>query len=101
MLQAFHNLLIAWSDDGGATWTPQLAYDAGIGHDTPTPFVAFTLDNQGNPYFSFTAPPPREDPVTGNPSTYPPTCNWNLYAGQSLNLTASPAPSAQAGRKAS
>jgi hypothetical protein len=191
MLQAFHNLFVAWSDDGGATWTPQLAYDAGIGHDTSTPFVSFTLDNQGNPYFSFATPPPSDDPatcaaestagtvqsdptcayhmwvawssdggstwdggggafpgtaahayevdpssspqtdvfpaitagnpgqvdvawlhtdeteptgpsgkfdpagcagpVTGNPSTYPPTCNWNLYAGQSLNLTASPA----------
>jgi hypothetical protein len=65
MLQAFHNLLIAWSDDGGATWTPQLAYDAGIGHDTPTPFVAFTLDNQGNPYFSFTAPPRARIPSPG------------------------------------
>jgi hypothetical protein len=191
--QAFHNLFIAWSDDGGVTWTPQLAYDAGIGHDTSTPFVAFTLDNQGNPYFSFATPAPSDQPATcaaestagtvqsdpscayhmwvvwssdggttwdggggalpgtartayevdrgssaqtdvfpaiaagnpgrvdvawlrtneieptdaagkfdpggcagpgpsnGNPTTYPPTCSWNLYAGQSLNLTASPA----------
>jgi hypothetical protein len=181
----------ARSDDNGATWTPQLAYDAGIGHDTSTPFVSFTLDNKGNPYFSFTTTAPNDDPATcatessggtvqsdstcayhmwvawssnggatwdggggafpgtaatayevdpssspqtdvfpaiaagnpgevdvawlrtneieptdplgkfqpggcagpsatGNPSTYPPTCNWNLYAGQSLNLTASP-----------
>jgi hypothetical protein len=29
-------------------------------------------------------------PVTGNPPTYPPTCNWNLFAGQSLNLSATP-----------
>jgi hypothetical protein len=196
MEQAFHNLFVAWSDDNGATWTPQLAYDAGIGHDTSTPFVSFTLDNQGNPYFSFTTPAPSENPATcsaestagtvqsdptcayhmwvvwspdggttwdggggafpgtaaaayevdgaqiaqtdvfpaiaagspgevdvawlhtneteptqptgkfdpggcagpvnGNPSTYPPTCSWNLYAGQSLNLTASPSQAAWA-----
>jgi hypothetical protein len=190
MAQAFHNLFIAWSDDGGKTWTPQLAYDAGVGHDTSTPFVAFTVDDQGNPYFSFATPAPSDDPATcaaestagtvqsdpscayhmwvvwssnggatwdggggalpgtagtayevdrsstaqtdvfpaiaagnpgevdvawlhtneieptdaagkfdpggcagpvsGNPSTYPPTCSWNLYASQSLNLTASP-----------
>jgi len=191
MVQAFHNLFVAWSDDNGATWTPQLAYDAGIGHDTSTPFVAFTLDNQGNPYFSFNTQAPNASPATcsaestagtvqsdptcayhmwvvwssdggstwdggggafpgtaaaayevdrpqsaqtdvfpaiaagnpgevdvawlhtneieptdtlgkfdpggcagpgnGNPPTYPPTCSWNLYAGQSLNLTAPPA----------
>ena len=191
MAQAFHNLFIAWSDNGGATWTPQLAYDAGIGHDTSTPFVSFTLDNQGNPYFGFASPPPVGNPATcaaestaatvqsdpscayhmwvvwssnggsvwdggggalpgtagaayevnpsgspqtdvfpaiaagdpghvdvawlgtneteptdpagkfdpggcagpgpsnGNPTFYPPTCSWNLYAGQSLNLTSS------------
>jgi hypothetical protein len=190
MAQAFHNLFLAWSDNGGKTWTPQLAYDAGIGHDASTPFVAFTLDDQGNPYFSFATPAPSDNPaicaaestagtvqsdsscayhmwvvwssnggatwdggggslpgtakaayevdpssspqtdvfpaitagkpgevdvawlhtneieptdpagkfdpggcagpVSGNPPTYPPTCSWNLYAGQSLNLTAGP-----------
>lgn len=29
-------------------------------------------------------------PANGNPTTYPPTCSWNLYAAQSLNLTSSP-----------
>jgi hypothetical protein len=29
-------------------------------------------------------------PTNGNPAFYPPVCNWNLYAGQSLNLTAAP-----------
>jgi hypothetical protein len=193
MVQSFHNLFVAWSDDDGATWTPQLAYDAGIGHDTSTPFVSFTLDNAGNPYFAFATPAPADNPVVcaaesaagtvgsdpscayhmwvvwsadggstwdggggtipgsaasayevdpstspqtdvfpaiaagnpgqvdvawlrtneteptdplgkfdpggcggpgpanGNPTFYPPVCSWNLYTGQSLNLTASPA----------
>jgi hypothetical protein len=190
MEQSFHNLFVAWSDDGGNTWTPQLAYDAGIGHDTSTPFVSFTLDNHGNPYFSFTTPAPNDNPATcsaessagtvqsdpscayhmwvvwssnggstwdggggtftgtaktayevdasrspqtdvfpaiaagnpgqvdvawlhtgeteptqptgkfdpagcagpgnGDPPTYPPTCSWNLFAGQSRNLSAAP-----------
>src|SRR6266513_5957500 len=54
MLQAFHTLWISYSDDGGLTWTPQQAFDAGVGHDASTPFVAFTLDRQGNPYFGLT-----------------------------------------------
>ena len=191
-LESFHTVWISWSDDGGATWTAQQAYDAGIGHDTSTPFIAMTLDNQGNPYFGFAAQapgsnpatcaaesaagtlqsdtscqynmnvvwsqdggatwdgggglipgsaatayqvnPPGEtgthfypaiaagnpgqvdvaylytptvlptnpggkalaggcagpDPTIGNPPTYPAACNWNLYFGQSVNLTSTP-----------
>src|SRR6185437_11321141 len=63
MVQSFHNLFVAWSDDGGATWTPQLAYDAGIGHDASTPFAAFTLDNQGNPYLAFATPAQSDNPA--------------------------------------
>ena len=188
MAQAFHTVWVSYSDDGGRTWTPQQAFDAGIGHDTSTPFVAFTLDRQGNPYFGFdvnlnanpatcsaestagtvqsdssceydmyvvwsrdggatwdgggglvpgsaaaayrvnpisetgthffpaiaagnpgqvdvaylrssgivpTDPLGKADPggcagpgpANGNPTTYPPACAWNLYAGQSLNLS--------------
>ena len=187
MLQSFHNLFVAWSDDGGKSWTPQLAYDAGVGHDTSSPFAGFTIDKLGNPYVAFTAPAPSSNPATcsaesaagtvqsdptcsnhmwvawsadggstwdggggivpgsaatayevdngnaaqtdlfptiaagdpgkvdvswlraneieptdalgkflpggcagpgnGNPPFYPPTCSWNLYAGQSLNLS--------------
>src|SRR5207248_1184776 len=114
MVQSFHNLFVAWSDDKGATWTPQLAYDAGVGHDASTPFASFTLDTRGNPYIGFTTPGPSDNPVTcaaestaplgkfdpggcggpgptnGNPTFYPPACKWNLYTGQSLDLTASP-----------
>jgi hypothetical protein len=191
MLQAFHTFWVAYSDDNGQTWIPQQAFDAGLGHDASTPFVGFTLDKQGNPYFGFAinlnanpatcsaesvagtvqtdysceydmyvvwsnnggatwdgggglvpgsaAKPYRVNspsetgthffpaiaagspgqvdvaylltpailptdafgkanpggcagPRTGgNPTTYPPACKWNLYAGQSLNLTSSPA----------
>jgi hypothetical protein len=189
MLQAFHTFWVAYSDDNGTTWTPQQAFDAGLGHDASTPFVAFTLDTQGNPYFGFAinlnanpatcsaesaagtvqtdypceydmfvvwsnnggttwdggggliagsartpyrvnplnetgthffpaiaagAPGQVEvaylrtttivptdalgkanpggcaGPITGNPPTYPPACEWNLYAAQSLNLNAGP-----------
>src|SRR5438093_6638518 len=46
MAQAFHTVWVSYSDDGGQPWTPQQAFDAGVGHDTSTPFVAFTLDRQ-------------------------------------------------------
>jgi len=89
MVQAFHNLFVAWSDDGGATWTPQLAYDAGIGHDTSTPFVAFTLDNRGNPYFSFATPAPGADPATcaaestAGTVQSDPTCAYHMWVAWS------------------
>src|SRR5258708_28192994 len=71
MLQAFHTLWISYSDDNGVTWTPQMAYDAGLGHDTSTPFVGFTLDNQGNPYFGFAV----------NLNANPATCSAKSDAG--------------------
>jgi hypothetical protein len=191
--QSYHTMFVAWSDDKGATWTPQLAFDAGVGHDASTPFASFTLDNKGNPYIGFTTQGPSENPAVcaaesvagtlqgdatctyhmwvvwssdggatwdggggtipgsagaayevdpstasqtdvfpaiaagnpgkvdvawlgtnvteptdplgkfdpggcagpgpgnGNPTFYPATCSWNVYAGQSLNLTAAPA----------
>jgi hypothetical protein len=79
--QAFHTLLVAYSDDNGATWTPQVAYDAGPFHDTSTPFVGFTTDNAGNPYFGFAANTPAYNPVTcagpSNPQT--PDCEYDMY----------------------
>jgi hypothetical protein len=77
MAQSFHTLWVAWSDDGGATWTPQLAFDGGIGHDASTPFVGFTLDNQGNPYFGFA------DNLNSTPAcavgTPGPSCEYDMY----------------------
>jgi hypothetical protein len=71
MLQSFHTLWISYSDDGGATWTPQQAFDAGIGHDASTPFAGFTIDSQGNPYFGF----------ANNLSSNPATCSAESTAG--------------------
>jgi hypothetical protein len=53
-LQAFHDIWIAYSDDGGTTWTDKLVYDAGPLHDGSEIFADLTLDNQGNPYLGFT-----------------------------------------------
>ena len=64
MLQSFHTAWVAYSDDEGMTWTAQQAIDMGIGHDMSTPFIAFTLDDQGNPYLAFTAPEQAENPAT-------------------------------------
>jgi hypothetical protein len=79
--QAFHNLFIAYSDDNGSTWTPQLAYDAGLFHDSSTPFVGFTLDDQGNPYFGFAANNPSYSPamcaVPNNPQTA--NCEYDMW----------------------
>jgi hypothetical protein len=91
MVQSFHNLFVAWSDDGGATWTPQLAYDAGIGHDTSTPFVSFTLDNRGNPYFGFATPGPSDNPVvcaaesTAGTVQSDPTCAYHMWVAWSAD----------------
>jgi len=71
MLQSFHTVWVSYSDDNGATWTPQQAWDAGFGHDTSTPFVAFTLDDRGNPYFGLTV----------NANSNPATCSAESTAG--------------------
>jgi hypothetical protein len=82
--EGFHTFWISYSDDNGKTWTPQQAFDGGIGHDASTPFVGFTLDNQGNPYFGFTAN------LNSNPAVCPakqtlgtlqsdPSCEYDMY----------------------
>ena len=85
MIQSFHNLFVAWSDDGGATWTPQLAYDAGVGHDASTPFASFTLDKRGNPYIGFASPGPSDNPVvcaaesTAGTVQSDPSCAYHMW----------------------
>jgi hypothetical protein len=79
MVQAFHNLIVAWSDDGGSTWTPQVAFDGGVLHDASSPFAGFALDSQGNPYFGFTMNL-NSDPTCDGP-TNPQTanCEFDTY----------------------
>ena len=55
--EPFHTLWVSYSDTNGASWTAQQAYDAGVGHDTSGLFASFAMDNQGNPYLGFVAPP--------------------------------------------
>jgi hypothetical protein len=82
--ETFHTFWVSYSDDNGATWTPQLAYDAGAGHDASTPFVAFTLDKVGNPYFAFDTDLNAVAPVCGAESTAgteqsDQSCEYNMY----------------------
>lgn len=91
MAQSFHNLFVAWSDNDGKTWTPQLAYDAGVGHDASTPFTTFTLDNHGNPYMAFATPAPSDDPATcalestDGTVQSDPTCAYHMWVVWSSN----------------
>jgi hypothetical protein len=91
MVQSFHNLFVAWSDDKGASWTIALAYDAGFGHDASTPFASFTLDNKGNPYIGFATPGPSDNPATcaaestGGTVQKDPSCTYHMWVVWSKN----------------
>jgi hypothetical protein len=80
MAESFHTAWLAWSDNGGSSWSAQGAIDIGIGHDASTPFAAFTLDNHGNPYIGYAAPAPLSTtvPPTGD---NPATCSAESAAG--------------------
>ena len=52
-MDTFSQVWVAWSDDGGQTWTDHLVFDGGFGHDASALFADLTLDNQGNPYLAF------------------------------------------------
>lgn len=64
MMDTFHSVWVAWSDDEGATWNSHLAFDGGFGHDASGLFADLTLDNQGNPYLAFS------DNLNGEWDTY-------------------------------
>jgi hypothetical protein len=84
MLQTFHTVWIAWSDDGGTTWTDEQVFDGGIGHDASALFADLTLDNQGNPYVAF------GDDLTHQVGQT--TGDWNMYMMASqLDATGTPA----------
>ncbi len=85
MVQSFHTAWVAYSDDGGVTWSPHMAFDSGIGHDMSTPFVAFTLDRLGNPYIGFDSQAPNQDPAicaaesAAGTVQADKTCGYNMY----------------------
>jgi hypothetical protein len=82
--ETFHTLWVSYSDDGGSTWTPQLAYDTGVGHDTSSPFTSFAVDSNGNPYFGFVTNLDSIAPVCGAESSAGSvqsdrSCEYNMY----------------------
>jgi hypothetical protein len=109
-----YDMYVVWSNDGGTTW------DGGGGlipGSAAKPYRVNSLSETGTHWFpTIAAGAPGQvdvaylrtteilptDPfgkanpggcagpkVSGNPN-YPPACQWNLYAAQSLNLTSSP-----------
>jgi hypothetical protein len=82
--ETFHTFWVSYSDDGGSTWTPQLAFDAGVGHDASSPFTAFTVDSAGNPYFGFVTNLNSTAPVCGAESSAGAvqsdrSCEYDMY----------------------
>jgi len=103
-------MYVIWSSNGGLTWdgggglvpgSAATAYRVNSPAETGTHFfpaiaagdpgkvdVAYLRTNEIVP----TDPLGKADPGgcagpgNGNPTTYPPTCSWNLYAAQSVNL---------------
>jgi hypothetical protein len=112
---AYHTW-VAWSSDGGTTWdggggelpgTAATAYDVDPSTKPQTDvYPAIAAGNPGQVDVAWlgtneiepTDPLGKFDPggcagpgpANGNPAFYPPTCSWNLHAGQSLNLTSPP-----------
>ena len=108
----------AWSADGGSTWdwllggvlpgTAAAAYEVDPSiHPQTDVFPAITAGKPGQggrrvagnerdrtdrSCWASSTPGSCAGPgrANGNPSFYPPTCNWKLHAGQSLNLSAPP-----------
>jgi hypothetical protein len=102
---------VAWSPDGGSTWdggggvvpgSAATAYEVDPGNAAQTDLfptiaagdpgkvdVSWLRTNEIEPTDALGKflPGGCAGPGNGNPDFYPPTCSWNLYAGQSLNLT--------------
>jgi hypothetical protein len=107
-------MYVVWSSDGGSTWDGGGGLIPG---SAARPYRVNPLSEGGTHFFPAIAAgnPGQVDvsylrtteilptdafgkadaggcagpgPANGNPTTYPPTCQWNLYASQSLNLTA-------------
>jgi hypothetical protein len=106
-------MYVVWSSNGGTTWdggggliagSAARPYRVNPSGDTGTHFFpAIAARNPGQVEVAYLRTPtilPTDSlgkanpggcagpgPANGNPTTYPPACQWNLYASQSLNLT--------------
>jgi hypothetical protein len=107
-------MYVVWSHDGGTTWDGggglipgSAAQPYRVSSPTGTDwFPAIAAGDPGKVDVAFLHTPeilPTDalgkadaggcagpGPANGNPTTYPPPCQWNLYASQSTNLTLSP-----------
>ena len=107
-------MYVVWSSNGGTTWdggggvisgSAAKPYRVNPKAETGTHFfptitagdpgkvdVAYLRTGEILPTDAFGKADPGgcagPGPANGNPTTYPPTCTWNLYASQSLNLGA-------------
>ena len=111
-----YDMYVVWSSDGGKTWdggggiipgSAARAYRVNSTAETGThwfPAIAAAAPGRVDVAYLRTTEILPTDPfgkadaggcagpqAPGNPPTYPPACQWNLYAGQSVNLTSSPA----------
>jgi len=111
-----YDMYVVWSSDGGKTWdggggiipgSAGRAYRVNSTAETGThwfPAIAAAAPGRVDVAYLRTTEILPTDPfgkadaggcagpqAPGNPPTYPPACQWNLYAGQSVNLTSSPA----------
>lgn len=80
--QAFHTLIVAWSDDEGKTWTPKIAYDGGFFHDASSPFASFAIDDLGNPYYAYVMNRNWDQTCTALPGVGAPqtaNCEFDMY----------------------
>jgi hypothetical protein len=106
------DMYVVWSADGGVTWDGgggvipgSAAFPYRVNTESGTHwFPTIAAGDPGKVDVSYLRTPTIQPtdaggkalpgacagPITGNPPTYPPACVWNLYAGQSLNLLASP-----------
>jgi hypothetical protein len=111
-----YDMYVVWSSDGGKTWdgggglipgSAAKPYRVNPPSETGTHFFpALAAGDPGQVEVAYLRTPEivptdafgKANPggcagpgAPGNPPTYPPACAWNLFAGQSLNLTLSPA----------
>ena len=109
-----YNMYVVWSNDGGSTWdgggglipgSAAAPYQVNPPSEVGThfyPAIAAAGPGQVDVAYLYTPAIVPTDPLgkvdpggcagpgpaNGDPSFYPPTCDWFLYAGQSANLTA-------------